>query len=145
MKIKLLRLICFIIILPWIFGFGEANHDAISVSLINLIATPEKYHDKTIRVIGVSNIAFEGNSIYLSKEHWANFVMKNAIWITPNYKAIGKTEKELSEFNGRYVLIEGVFNKNDNGHMGLFSGSIDNVTRFQPVPPDILKNKRKTG
>ena len=118
---------------------------AIDVSLISLFATPDKYHDMPISVIGVSNIAFEHNSLYLSKEHWANFVWKNSIWITPNYEAIGKTKKELSKFNGQYVLVKGVFDKNNYGHLGLFSGAIDNVTGFRPWPPESLKKTHKAG
>ena len=141
MNMKRLRFLCLIIIFPFMVGFGEANQDPIGVSLINLIATPDKYHGKIIRVIGVTRIEFEGDSIYLSKEHLENRAIKNAIWINPNYKAIGKTEKELAEFNGQYVLVEGVFNKNNNGHLGLYSGSIDNITRFQPWPPEMIRKK----
>ena len=100
--------------------------------MINLIATPEKYHGKVVRLIGVSFIKFESNGIYLSKEHLNNGVTKNALWLSFDFKAIGKTEEELSKYNGQYVLVEGVFNIDDKGHMGLKSGSIEKITRFDP-------------
>jgi hypothetical protein len=37
------------------------------VSLIQLIATPERYHGKFVEVIGYMNLEFEGNAIYLHK------------------------------------------------------------------------------
>ena len=107
--------------------------------------TVQKYHDKIVRVIGVSFIESESNGIYLSKEHLVNGVTKNALWISLDYQAIGKTEKELSKYNGQYVLIEGVFDKDYNGHMGLKSGAIINIKRFMPWPPEVIKNKLKNG
>ncbi len=139
-KTKLLLLI----IVPFIVGFGEVNNKSTSVSLINLIGTPDKYHGKYVRVIGVTNIEFEGNAIYLSREHLLNGVTKNALWLSLNYKAVGKTEEELSKNNGKYALVEGVFKQSDNGHMGLFSGTIENITRFMPWPsPDVKERIEK--
>ena len=132
---RIKNIILILLSLPFVVGFGEFNDSAINVSLINLIATPDKYHNKIVRVIGVANIEFEGDAIYLSTEHLINGATKNALWITPNYQAIGKTDTELSKYNGQYVLVEGVFNKGNHGHMDLFSGSIDNIKRFMPWPP----------
>lgn len=132
MTIRKFTILWVLLFLPFLVGFGKVDHKSIDVSLINLISTPDKYHQKKVRVIGVSNIKFEGNAIYLNKEHLNYGVTKNALWISPNYQAIGKTETELSKYNGQYVLIEGVFNKDNKGHMGMFSGSIDNINRFMP-------------
>lgn len=32
--------------------------------------------------------------------------------------------------NGKYVIIEGIFEGNDNGHLDLYSGTIKNITRM---------------
>ena len=131
-----------ILCLPFVFGFGEVNQDAVDVSLINLIATPNKFHGKIVRVIGVSNIEFESNVIYLTKKHLVNGATKNALWISLDFHAIGKTENELSKYNGQYVLVEGVFDKESYGHMGLMSGTIRKIKRFMPWPPPIPKSKK---
>ena len=110
--------------------YRRANQRAIGVSIINLIATPEKYHNKLVRVIGVGRIEFEGNTLYLSKDDYLYGVHKNAIWISVNYKALNTTEKELEKWNGKYVILEGIFNKKNTGHMNMFSGSIENITRY---------------
>jgi len=34
------------------------------------------------------------------------------------------------DFNGKYVMVEGIFDMNNHGHMDLFSGSINNVSRI---------------
>jgi hypothetical protein len=113
------------------FAYGKAASNSIGVSLIELIANPEKYHGKLIRVIGVTQIEFEGNQIFTSKEHYEFSVLKNALKINPDIEVLGVKEDKLKKYNGKYVLIEGIFNKDDTGHMGMNSGSIDKVSRFQ--------------
>jgi len=113
------------------FAFGTADQKAESVSLMQLIVNPEKYHGKLVRVIGVSRIEFEGNGIWFTKEHYKHRIYKNSLWIVPDYRALDATQQQLEAYNGKYVLMEGIFNKDDHGHMGLNSGTIEKVTRFQ--------------
>ncbi|MFC2042688.1 hypothetical protein ACFLUA_00860 [Chloroflexota bacterium] len=110
---------------------GTASTEVESVSLMQLIVNPELYHGKLVRVIGVSRIEFEGDSIWFTKEHYEHRIYKNSLWIVPDYIALQATPQELEEFNGKYVLMEGIFNKNDHGHMGLNSGTLEKITRFQ--------------
>src|SRR3982750_1118818 len=58
-----------------------------SISLVNLIATPEKYHGKWIRVEGVCAFEFEGNAVYLSTEDRRHMLTKNAVWAS--YDTLG--------------------------------------------------------
>ena len=105
----------------FIYGLDE------SISIINLIASPEKYHNKKIQVIGYINIEFEGNAIYLHKEDYKRGILDNGLWVSFTKKAWEKLKKE--KINKTYVIIEGTFNMEDNGHMGLFSGEIEKITR----------------
>lgn len=99
------------------------------VSLIELIANPEKYHGKIIRVKGFLRLEFEGNGIYLSKEDWKHGVTKNAFWVGFDHDYL----KELKprKISGNWVFLEGVFDKNDKGHGGLFSGKIRSITKVR--------------
>jgi len=110
---------------------GTANQNVKSVSLMQLIVNPEKYHGKLVRVIGVSRIEFEGDGVWFTKEHYKHRIYKNSLWIEPDYNALGATRQQLEQFNGKYVLMEGVFNKENHGHMGMYSGALEKVTRFQ--------------
>jgi hypothetical protein len=101
--------------------------DPTDVSLINLIATPEKYQGKIVRVEGYLDIEFEGNAIYIHKEDYEHSLLKNAIWIDFSRDEMTKYTKA---FNEKYVIIEGVFDMNNNGHMGLFSGTIGKISRL---------------
>ena len=127
-----LMLICIISVLitTHCFAYGKVSRNSEGVSLMQLIVNPEQYHGKTVRVIGVSRIEFEGNGIWFSKEHYQHGVYKNSLWIVPDYEALGATPEDLKKYNGKYVLMEGVFNKDRHGHMSLNSGTLEKVTRF---------------
>lgn len=114
------------------YGYGDAYHgdDLYRISLINLIATPEKFHNKKVRVIGAGRLEFEGNAICLSKDDIAYRISRNCLWINIDPETIRATQEKLEEFNGKYVLIEGVFNAENTGHMGMNSGGIENINRY---------------
>jgi hypothetical protein len=95
------------------------------VSLIQLIATPEKFHQTNVRVLGFAIIEFEGTAIYLSKEFAEYNLTKNAIWIN-----IGLSE-QFKQYDRKYVLIEGFFDKDDRGHLGMYSGALIHISRIE--------------
>jgi len=57
------------------------DEEYLEVSLIKLIATPEKYNGKRIQVIGYLHLEFEGNAIYLHKEDEEAGLSKNGFWV----------------------------------------------------------------
>jgi hypothetical protein len=109
--------------------YGEVTHTARTVSLVELLAGGNKFDGKVIRVTGVLRLEFEGNALYLSKEHYTHRIAENAVWISLDYSRLGTNRAVLSKLNGRYVLIEGVFWRNNKGHKGMFSGAVQNVSR----------------
>ena len=111
-------------------NFGEPNHRAVNVALSGLIGNPERYNDTLVRVQGIVNLAFEGNALYLTKEHWQHGVTKEAVWLSIEDNSTGANLRDFSKYNGEYVLIEGRFNSEMNGHLGLFSGSIVRINRI---------------
>ena len=112
-------------------GYSEtqnaANQYAKDVTMIQLIADPEKYDGQLVRVIGVGNLEFEGNCISLSKED-LKYGVGNSIWIELGEKAI--SYEQAKNYNGEYVIIEGIFDKDYCGHMDMFCGSIKNISRY---------------
>ncbi|MBE7013490.1 MAG: hypothetical protein E7416_05425 [Ruminococcaceae bacterium] len=113
------------------FGFGDnlnsANLYAKDVTMVQLIATPERYDGKFIRVIGVGNLEFENNCLSLSKED-LKYGVGNSIWLELGDKAI--SYEEAKQYNGEYVIVEGFFDKDDRGHMDMFCGSIKDISRY---------------
>lgn len=109
---------------------GQNKEKCLEVSMIQLLANPSHYHGKRVRVVGVASLDFEANHLFLSKEHLKYSVQKNALWINMDFNALKKSENEAEEYNGKYVLIEGTFNKDETGHMEMNSGGIDKITRY---------------
>lgn len=98
-----------------------------SISIIRLIATPEKYHNKQIQIEGYLNLEFEGDAIYLHREDRDKGLTRNGFWVSFSDKL---ATTEIQKLNHSYVLIEGTFDMNSHGHMGLFGGEIKNITRI---------------
>jgi len=107
-------------------GYTSAEEPQL-VSIIQLIATPEKFDGKRVAVMGYLRLEFEGNAIYIHKEDYERRIVKNGVWVSP-LKGICEKPRSL---NLKYVLLEGRFDANNNGHMGLNSGSIVDITRCQ--------------
>jgi len=114
------------------FSAGPVKHDALGVSLIRLIGSPKEYAGKTVRVVGYLHLEFEGNGIYIHREDYERGLSKNSLWVD----APTEMMKEMQKLNDRYVLLEGVFEPEMQGHMGLSSGSIIKINRVDLWPFD---------
>lgn len=108
-------------------GYSDGVHHPIDVTMTQLLATPERYDGKLVRVKGVGNLEFEGNALYLSEQDWKHFT-NAAVWINLGDEI---SYEEAQKYNGKYVLVEGIFDQEDKGHMGLFHGAISDVSRYE--------------
>jgi len=97
------------------------------VTLVQLIANPEKFDGRLIRVIGFLRREFEGDVLYLHREDYENAILGNGIWVnvTP------AITKQSAMLNMHYVLLEGVFSSSNRGHMGMWSGAIKQIRRAE--------------
>jgi len=121
---KLIALVCIItaLLVAPIQALEPTN-----VTLVQLIANPEKFDGKLIRVIGFLRLEFEGDVLYLHREDYENALLGDGIWVdtTP------EVTKQKAALNMNYVLLEGIFSSSDRGHMGMWSGTIKQVRRAQ--------------
>jgi hypothetical protein len=102
----------------------------VAVSLVRLIATPEAFDGKLVRVMGFVHVEHEGTAVYLHREDYEHHLGKNGLWLAASdVAAPGSREAAV---NNRYALIEGRFSAKETGHMGLWSGSIKDITRMIP-------------
>ena len=102
-------------------GLSARQADPFSsrVTMTQLIANLERYDGKVVHVVGYANLEFEGYAVWLSEEDFMRRTFA-AIWLDfDSYQTIRRLEK----YNGNYVLIEGVFDKDNTGHLpsSLFS------------------------
>lgn len=99
----------------------------VDVPLVRLIANPDQFDGKLIRVIGFLELTFEGNVLYLHRQDYEKAILGNGIWVyvTPE---IDENRKSLSR---SYVLLEGIFSAIDRGHQNGFSGSLNHIRRAE--------------
>lgn len=96
---------------------GKVVHE---VSIVQLIANPDAFDGKYVRVIGFLRLEFEGDSLYLHREDYEKGISKNGLWISTNEELQRNAEK----YNLVYVLIEGTFNSSFTGHLSGWSGAL---------------------
>jgi hypothetical protein len=94
------------------------------VSMVQLIATPEKFDGQEILVAGFLRLEFEGNCLYLHREDYEHLISKNAIWIVRN----PVINAQRNALNMHYVVLMGTFNATRKGHLSLNSGSLTDIT-----------------
>ena len=110
-------------------GSDQASGFEEDVSIINLIASPEKFHGKTIKISGYAKISKETSALYLSEDDAKYTNFPNSIWLD-----IEKSKKELFEtinFNNQWVFIEGEFDASHKGHLGMYRGAIVSMQRLE--------------
>lgn len=100
--------------------------DDLNISLVKLIAYPERYDGQSVRVIGYLNLEYEGNALYLHREDYDASISKNGFWLNITRDSVKKAMK----YNKKYVIIQGVFDAKDYGHMAMFSGALKHIARL---------------
>ncbi|MEC4050179.1 hypothetical protein OX284_012115 [Flavobacterium sp. SUN046] len=106
----------------------SVNKKSQEVSLISIIANPNKYHKKSIIVKGFFTMETEGQAIFISKNDYQTMIYKNAIYLYIGYDTL--KQMDIEEPYKGYVQIEGVFNKNLKGSYGFYSGGIEKITKI---------------
>lgn len=120
------------------------TNQIIDVSMIQLIANPKEYQGYKVRLHGYLDLQFEGDALYFHKDDYEQSMSKNALWIS------GRGEEnwnDVMKCNNHYVLIEGTFSTM-TGHMGMRSGSLENIKRVEiwegpTTPPKPKKDQIK--
>lgn len=96
------------------------------VSVVNLIATPQKFHEKPIAVVGFCVLKFESKGLFLAECDYRNSVTKNALWLTI------QLTPEVAQLDQRYGLVEGTFDMESRGHLQMYAGSLRDISRIIP-------------
>lgn len=100
-----------------------------NVSLIQLIATPERYEGQRVSVTGFVHIEFEGDAIWLHRDDFLNGIHANSVWLQVDTC----TDWDGKPMSG-YGSVAGRFTGKHHGHMGLWQSAIEQVTGCGPAP-----------
>ena len=106
-------------------GCPEASAYVQSVALPDLVASPETYEGKSIRVAGYYYSYFEHSAIYPTPEHEPySKSFATGAWV------LGGDD----DLTNQYVTMTGTFTKEFKGHLGQWPGTIC-VTSMAGAPP----------
>jgi len=110
---------------------GASPDNAAMVSLVQLIAEPEAFDGRYVKIIGFLHLEFEGDAIWLHREDCEHRIYKNGLWVHT-----GQVLRPAdARYNDRYVMIVGRFDAQKHGHLGLWSGEINSISRVSLWPP----------
>lgn len=102
--------------------------DPVDASLIELIAAPERFRNRRVRLIGYVVLEFEGTAVYLHEEDYTRAIMRNALWLDVSPSGAAPRSQP------GYAVVEARFEPDRHGHMGLFAGALAEVSRTSPWP-----------
>lgn len=98
------------------------------LSMVQLLANPERYDGDHIRVVGYIHLEPDSNAIYLHKEDEEHHVFKNGLWVSLTQGV------SFEGCQDAYVIVEGVYRARTTGRMTLWTGELTHVTRCQRLP-----------
>jgi glyoxylate utilization-related uncharacterized protein len=110
---------------------STANRFPQFVSMVSLLAAPDKYEGKFIRVQGFLTIGFESDALYLHEEDYTYGLTKNSFTL----HLTEEQEKEYRVLDKKYVLLEGMFSGNGPDAREMTSGGIFKITRLEVWGP----------
>jgi hypothetical protein len=100
---------------------------------VQLLAHPEDFHGRKVVVKGFLHVQFEDTALYLSNDDAAHGIRENGFWVSFDRDAKERAKDappEPRDFDGKYVCIEGTFDRENCGHLNLWQGSIGKVTKI---------------
>jgi hypothetical protein len=98
------------------------------VSLVQPIATPEKFDGRVVRVVGFCRLEFDVEALYLHREDLEAALTKNSVRMDLGSMVL----QNKQQFTDVYVLVEGVFSAPTE--RAIHGGLLDRITRFERYP-----------
>jgi hypothetical protein len=100
-------------------------------SIINLVSTPERFHQKKVVVVGWMTLKFEDMSLCLAERVPS---AKECVWlnIPGSDDRQRKMLKDWARHTGQVVIVNGVFDKDELGHFGAWAGGVRDIVRIVP-------------
>lgn len=124
---------CCVILIATALGAISTNaqqHETVILcSIVNLLATPERYVGKRVSTYGYVVDEFEGTAIYLSESDMRRRSTVNGIWLARSDRS-----PRLAAAHEKYAFVEGVFDS-DRGHADAFGGAIRDISEVSVIAP----------
>ena len=115
-----------------------------AVSMVSILANPDKYDAKRVIVSGYYKMAPEVSGLFLTEDYARIEDFTNAIWISYNKQAkppVQSDDEFWKEYythltdrksaTNHYVQIIGIYHAGPAGHFGVYQGEINFVPGFR--------------
>ena len=102
--------------------------DIVSASVLSLTATPEEFDGKRVRVVGYVVSQMEVWGVFDSEADRREGGFKRGVWL----ETYGTPYAQVNEAD---AIVEGTYDASSCGHLGMWSGTIREITRLEPLPP----------
>ena len=111
-------------------GFSETIYKATEkyVSIIQLLANPEKYDKQVVAITGYVKDEFENSGIYFSIDDAQKAVVLNGIGLD-SFNIKNSTKK----LNNKFCVVVGTFEMINNTTYPQFSGRLIHIEKIQPI------------
>lgn len=104
--------------------------DVPHVSLVSLIATPERFDGQYVNVQGVAYFDSKHyiNAIFLTREDKIRGNASNAVFLY-----LSPTLGNVDRLNGKFVTAQGKFSSANKGHLNVFPACLVDVDHLEAV------------
>lgn len=101
------------------------------VSLEQLLARPDQFDGQLVRLTGYLNLAYEAHALYCQPDDAHEHRSKNGLWV--RFSA-AITKQQVADYHQTYVVVVGTFDARSKGHLGLFGGTLKNISSLDKQP-----------
>ncbi len=108
----------------------SADEEILVPSIVSLIANPQDFDDRWVVVYGVvRSHPPSGWAVYLGSDDAARSIYVNGIWLEED----DESKAALALVDGQWATVRGLFDKDNNGHLGGYAGGIGSIDRVVPI------------
>lgn len=107
--------------------FQQQQQRPLQVSVIQLVANPEKYDGKFVTVVGFLVMDSEGDGLYLHQEDHIHGIDANSVPLDRTHEMTRNREK----LDASYVLITGTYKKDARGLDYPQTGRLTEIVRCE--------------
>ena len=94
----------------------------VAYTLIRVLANPDDYDGKKVRVRGALKIKDDAAVLYCTNEDWRYDITINAVLLDE------QKYEELKAFDNKYIIFNGRFDADETGDEGMYAGTIKDIT-----------------
>lgn len=103
-----------------------------NVTIEELLRNPDQYDGKRVSVVGFYRLLFESSDLAADRKASKNQDYERSLW-RDNLSPFAD-KSAIDDRDEAWLRVDGIFLRGPGGHAGLWPGTIERITRLEPVP-----------